>query len=135
MAGKITTLTKPLRRRVGDLVVTLDPEHGVGIRRIKMRATCWISLSELAAVLDKVSDHRPTAFARPAPRDWLPRRGDQVFVRGRRPARARVLMVRNSVFEPQFTVRFLDAWGKKIRDEEVLLSETRPCYDGSTEKE
>ena len=74
-----TTLTKPVRRRIGELVVTLQAD-GLLVRRFRKRRAVripWEILDDLLAT----PRCRQAAFQRPAPRGWCPRPGERVFVR------------------------------------------------------
>lgn len=79
-----TKLTKPVRRRIGDLVVTIDRE-ALHVRQTHCRSGVSIGWSELAAAVDQPATIRE-AFEQPVPYGWAPRAGETVFVR-REPSR------------------------------------------------
>lgn len=100
-----TQLTKPLRRRIGELVVTLDAE-GLTIRKVrKHKGICYT----WADLMQGRPANAAEAFASPPPRAWLPKVGEMVWclTRGRMPRyrRRRVTRVMESVPEPLVYVR------------------------------
>ncbi len=123
-----TKLTKPVRRRIGDLVVTLQAD-GLLVRRSRKRRAVlvpWTILDDLLAT----PRCRQEAFARPAPRGWCPRPGQKVFVRPIRGTLCRcvscglVIAVINAVPQPIVKVRL--RYAGNTTDEQLDLCDTRP---------
>lgn len=100
-----TELTKPLRRRIGDYVVTLD-RLGLTIRKVRKHKGIRYKWCHLFQAHPAVAWE---AFASPPPRAWLPNVGDMVWCRtmGRIPhyRRRRVTRVVESLPCPLVYVR------------------------------
>jgi hypothetical protein len=75
----VTKYRKPIRRRVGGLIVEID-EKGVSVRRVRRKTGVRVRFSELAAAADQVR----------APRGWIPKAGEHVALL---PTRHRALVV------------------------------------------
>jgi len=120
-APMLTTLSKPLRRRVGKLVVTITAE-GVELRKYRGRRKRQFSWDELGASADPPASGRE-AFERSLPQGWVPKVGDMIWSRRRGycPRLATVLAVIPAVPEPCFKISF----GKSVAALE--LPDLRPC--------
>lgn len=104
-----TRLTKPVRRRIGGLIVELTETH-VSVRRARQKRGVRIALAELVAAADQV---RP-------PRGWVPQIGETVAV-GVNRHRATVRAVIPCL--PEIAVRVCFARG---RERTVYLSQLAP---------
>lgn len=107
----VTELTngKVVRRRLGDLVITLSAE-GVALRRPGCRRTALVPVEELEAVLRRKLRCEPTrtrdrAFAEDLPPWWIPQLGDEVFLRTGSPVKGRVVFCRPDLPETVVRVR------------------------------
>jgi hypothetical protein len=123
-----TRLSKPVKRRIGDTIVTLTETH-LEIRRIRHLRGVRVALAELVAAADQV---RP-------PRGWIPATGDLVAVLPWR-HRARVAMVIPAV--PEMLVRISFKRGTErivelsrlvpVENESVLIQCERTPTNGSS---
>jgi hypothetical protein len=116
-----TTLKKPVTRRIGDRVVSIEAE-GVRVRRFRRRVSILLPWSDLDLLLYAAT--RKEAFERPAPRGWVPSPGEWVYVRNTGIGRALVLRTVNAV--PEMIVRVRLIGGRGAVERQVLLSEVRP---------
>ncbi len=123
-----TKLTRPVTRRIGDLVVTLR-EDGLHIRRPRARKGMTVGWSWLE---DKLSQPRTCteAFESSLPRGWIPTIGERVWVRRRRGtlsncvSRGDVLAIIPAV--PQLLVKVQLSYGRSRVDVMLELSDVRP---------
>ena len=129
-----TRLRKPLSRRVGDLVVTLEPA-GLRVRRAHGRRAVSVTWEWLLARAPFAARDRREAFGQPLPPGWRPQRGDWVFVKpfqgtmSNVVARGLVLAVLPGAGEE--LVRVLFRYGKRRSHDTYALSNVRPCaYEG-----
>ncbi len=89
-----TRLTKPLKRRVGNLIVELTETH-VRLRRVRHQDSVQVAFSDLIAAVDQVKP----------PRGWVPEIGETVAVLANR-HRATVKAVMPCLPEIAVRVRF-----------------------------
>lgn len=120
---KIRPLQRKVRRRVGNLVVSLT-EDGLRLRRYRSREGITIPWGELAQRFAQPARTRREAFARPLPRGWTPAAGSFVWVRGRRFAAARVLRVLPGFPDP--LVRIAYRYAGRMLEATVELDQLRP---------
>ena len=129
----VTELSKPVRRRVGDLVVTIEAD-GIRLRRPGRRRSVLIPWKfceeQFGDFLSGAQQTCRRAFQRPPPHGWCPRPGDRVFV-GRVPgtlcglvSRGLVIRVIEAVPEPMIRVQL--RYGRATTEEMLQLAETRP---------
>jgi len=124
----VTKLKKPVTRRIGERVVSIEAE-GVRVRRLRRRASILLPWPELEARIFALytalkATTRKQAFAVPLPRGWFPLPGERVFVRGTRIGRGIVLRSINAVPEVIVRVRLIGARG--ATELQTKLSDVRP---------
>lgn len=126
----ITRLRKPLRRRVGDLVVEIGPE-GLHVRLPGRRQWCSVPWDWILERLPVIARSRKEAFLAPLPAAWVPRPGDWVYVRriagtmANQVGRGEVRAVLPGFDEPMIRVRL--RYGRGNADCDFLLSNVRPA--------
>ncbi len=124
-----TTLTKPVTRRIGDLVVRLT-DKGLEVRRHRQRRPPLKLAWEVFEQQVDVPATRKAAFERPLPRGWLPKPGEKVFVAivpGTLCAcvsTGQVIQIIEAVPEPIVRVRLNS--GRGCTEEQLYLSNVRP---------
>lgn len=128
----ITKWNKPVRRRVGDLVVAIE-EAGVRLRRPGRRRSVLIPWEWCEERFGPSLDGPRTrllAFQTKAPRGWCPSPGEIVFVAAvphtlcRCVSHGLVIRVIEQVPEPVIRVQL--QYGRGRTEEMLPLSKTRP---------
>ena len=122
-----TELSKPVARRIGDLVVTIAAE-GIRVRWSGRRKTATLPLDVLRRMLDAQSVRtRRDAMALPLPPGWCPRPGEQVFVSAAVSPGCSVGRVRGvRVAVPEPWIRVAVGPPRRRRVLEVILDDVRP---------
>lgn len=124
-----TKLSKPLTRRIGELVVRLTDE-GIEVRRHRQRRAALKVSWEWFERRVAEPPSRKEAFEQPLPRGWIPKPGDEVFVAPIRGTLCRcvstglVIGVREAI--PEAIIRVRLEYGRGRSEEQLILNKVRP---------
>lgn len=116
-----TTLTKPVTRQIGQLVVTITAD-AIELRKCRGRRRIRHSWAELMT-LGTTWDTARAAFAQHCSRGWMPKPGDRVWCYPNR--RGIVTRIVESMPEPIVFVRIKAGRGSVVR--QFHRSKTRPA--------